>query len=439
MRAARSSMKSLLGSLLVASASAGALVAGSIAGSGAAQAGAFGLREQSARAEGMAFAGAAAGSGGIASMFWNPAAVTMKPGWNSDFNATLVAPEARITPTTGTLPPLLGLGASGDIGQAAVLPATYTSYQLNDRLWIGIAGAAPFGLITKPNNTWAGQVYSRTSRIFTLNFNPVIGYKVTDWLALAAGPQIEYFKATLRSATGLSPLAPTASVRGSDWGVGYTVGALLTPIEGTQFGVGFRSSIHHDLEGPVTGVGRGLAKLNTPEKVSVGLVQAITPTFRLNFGFEFDNWERINAIRVQALPTGTVVQSLRLDFRDGFYYAVGGEYDVTNQFTVRAGFAYEQSPIDDFNRGTRLPDSDRYHVSVGATYQWNEKLSINAAYTHIFFDRAPIRIVPGQALYIPPLAFVANSDASANVGSVGFTYRWDDPKVAIPAPIVAKY
>jgi long-chain fatty acid transport protein len=35
-------------------------------------------------------------AGGLSSMFWNPAVVTMKPGWNSDFNATLVAPSARI-------------------------------------------------------------------------------------------------------------------------------------------------------------------------------------------------------------------------------------------------------------------------------------------------------------------------------------------------------
>jgi long-chain fatty acid transport protein len=89
-----------------------------------------------------------------------------------------------------------------------VLPATYSNYQINDRLYLGLSGAAawpispdspspmsggkvpvvgviraegatrvasPFGLITKPNQVWAGQTYSRSSKIFTLNFNPVIG------------------------------------------------------------------------------------------------------------------------------------------------------------------------------------------------------------------------------------------------------------------------
>jgi long-chain fatty acid transport protein len=38
------------------------------------------------------------------------------------------------------------------------------------------------------------------------------------------------------------------------------------------------------------------------------------------------------------------------------------------------------------------------------------------------------------------LNFVADVDANVNIFSVAVKYRWDDPKVAIPAaPIVRKY
>ncbi len=46
-----------------------ALLAGSVAD---VSAGAFGIREQSTEAQGLAFAGTASGSGGVSSMFWNP-------------------------------------------------------------------------------------------------------------------------------------------------------------------------------------------------------------------------------------------------------------------------------------------------------------------------------------------------------------------------------
>jgi long-chain fatty acid transport protein len=58
----------------------------------------------------------------------------------------------------------------------------------------------------------------------------------------------------------------------------------------------------------------------------------------------------------------------------------------------------------------------------------------------------PIRIVPGHQDFIPTpvalggLPFVADVDSKVDIFSVGLKYRWDDPKVAIPAePVVPKY
>ncbi len=240
--------------MLVARVGSAALLATLLSGT-AASAGAFGLREQSTQAQGMAFAGAAAGSGGVSSMFWNPAVITMRPGFVTEQNLTYLGPSATINPTTGTNPVFARLGGSGDIGQGAVLPAGASSYQINDRLWLGISTGAPFGLTTKPNQTWAGEVYGRSSRIFSLAINPVIGFKVNEWLSVAAGPNIEYFRLTLRQALpipGLSPAAyPSGFLKGESWGVGFTAGATITPWQGTVFGIGYRSSVHHDIDGSI--------------------------------------------------------------------------------------------------------------------------------------------------------------------------------------------
>ncbi len=59
---------------------------------GGAQAGSFHVREQSARGMGQAYAGAAAGSAGLSSMFWNPATMTQSPGIQSSLIATGIIP-----------------------------------------------------------------------------------------------------------------------------------------------------------------------------------------------------------------------------------------------------------------------------------------------------------------------------------------------------------
>ncbi|WP_460021977.1 outer membrane protein transport protein, partial [Methylobacterium phyllosphaerae] len=68
-------------------------------------------------------------------------------------------------------------------------------------------------------------------------------------------------------------------LKGESWGVGFTAGATLTPRDGTVLGIGYRSSVHHDIDGSI-GVpllalaplaGQVRARLNTPDKLSVGL------------------------------------------------------------------------------------------------------------------------------------------------------------------------
>src|SRR5215212_7669461 len=203
----------------------------------AAHAGAFGIREQSTTAQGEAYAGVAAGSGGLSSMFWNPATITMTPGIQTEAHGSIVIPYANIEPNAATraeiarfgstvVPvtptgPLAGaLGSfgpfgsapfnSGNIGQTALVPSSYSSYQLSDRLWVGLSVNGPFGLITKADPFWAGQVYGRSSRLFTLNATPTVGVKLTDWLSIGAGIQVQYIDVTLTRAVpapvGLSAL-----------------------------------------------------------------------------------------------------------------------------------------------------------------------------------------------------------------------------------------
>ncbi|MGV7033571.1 OmpP1/FadL family transporter [Methylobacterium symbioticum] len=431
---------------------AGVAVVSLWAGTQEASAGAFGIREQSTQAQGLSFAGAASGSGGVSSMFWNPAVITMNPGWVTEQNLTFINLSANITPTLGTNPGFLPLGGSGEIGQGAVVPAGATSYQLNDRLWIGLQTGAPFGLVTKPNQVWAGEVYGRSSRIFSLAFNPVIGFKVNEWLSVAAGPNIEYFRLTLRQALpipGLSPTVyPSAFLKGESWGVGFTAGATITPWAGTVLGIGYRSSVHHDIEGSI-GVplvalartaGQVTANLNTPEKLSVGLTQAINPVTRINLGFEWDNWTRLGNVGIVSRTLGVPVSNLPLDYKDGFTYSVGAEYDWSPSLTLRGGFAYEVSPIDFANRSVRLPDGDRYIASIGASYRWNEKLTLNLAYSHFFLDRNRILSGPGRDYNVGNIAFAGYTDASADVLSVGFRYVFGEPaRPVAAAPLIRKY
>jgi long-chain fatty acid transport protein len=420
---------------------------GSIAGSAlciglsAAQAGAFLLREQSTIGSGLSTAGAAADGAGLASEFWNPATITDYPGWQSSWSVTGIFPSANLTANPSST--LYGLGSqSGDIGRDALVPASYDSYQINDKLWLGLATYAPFGMVTKNPDMWAGSPFGLTSKVTSFDINPTVAYKITDTFSVAAGLQAMWFGARLTSAITPEPLT-TATLKGISWGYGFTLGATWKPIDGTEVGVGYRSSVQENLNGSLTfgsSVGPFLGqypaqvKLDLPDTLTIGLRQKITPDFTLLTGFEWDQWSLLGTVPVVYAGSGVVPQVIPFNYNDGWLASVGGEYKWNQNLTLRAGLAYEKSPIDDLNREVRLPDADRIWTSIGASYKVSDKISLDFAYSHLF----PMNGTITSTLEPLEVSFSGTETSHIDIVSVGLEYRWDAP-AASPAPVVARY
>src|SRR6516165_8967727 len=204
----------------------------------AASAGAFGVREQSAYFLGTAFAGSAAGQD-VSSVFWNSAATASKPGCNASLNITAVFGEAKETAQAGLfvsgLPPFVpGLSpTSTDVAQPAVVPSSFVTCQVSDRLYVGLAINAPFGLVTKPDATgWAGSPFGITSKIVSADANPTVAHKLTTDVTPGVGAQIEHFPIDPTHAPVNPMCGPISGARGFDadsWGVGATAGVLWQP------------------------------------------------------------------------------------------------------------------------------------------------------------------------------------------------------------------
>src|SRR5262245_29258958 len=281
----------------------------------AAHAGGFSVREQSAYFMGTAFAGSAAGSE-ISSVFWNSAATASLPGCNSSSNYTGIFADSDVTAREGAfvtgLPPIAaGLHpTAADIGRDGLVPASYMTCQLSDRLYAGLAFNAPFGLLTKPNNTtWAGSPIAITSRIFSVDINPTLAYKLTPEWTIGIGVQIEYFKLRLtHGAFNLRswPVSGSRSFDADDWGVGATAGVLWQPNPGTSVGLGYRSAVGIDASGSfVRSAGQipavstsATGSLTLPDELTLSARQVVGPRLAIMGTVEWQNWSQIGRAHV---------------------------------------------------------------------------------------------------------------------------------------------
>ncbi len=386
---------------------------------GAAFAGGFALREQSAYYQGLSFAGNGTTGPSISSVFWNPATITgARDGLTVEAHNSFIIPKGEIKGTHTQGANTLGAGIpaapittaidTGDIASDAWVGSTYIAYKLSDSTFLGFGFNAPFGLSTKVENpNWAGAGYNRSSKVFSLNANPMVGYKINDMVSVAVGAQIQYIDVRLTNSAANPAFVPGSSIlSGDSLSVGFTAGVTVKPMEGTEIGVGFRSAVMHNLSGTVglpvasgalaAGTYGITTKLITPETVTISAKQRITDSFRVLGTFEWTNWSRLEAPKVVLDLNNSVLTSLPFNYKDGYFVALGGEYDFNDKITLRAGAAYEWSPIDTAIRSARLPDNDRIWVSAGGSYTFNDSLSFDVGYTHIFGTDTDINIVSGH-------------------------------------------
>jgi long-chain fatty acid transport protein len=353
-----------------------------------AHAGAFLIRDQSAAGFGMALAGVSAGTR-LSYSFWNPAVLGNVRDFQLEGVATAILPSIDIEPNAATNALIGAIGGTPsdevDVGRNAVVPALFAAIPVNDQITAGIAVTSPFGLATRAPENWAGQVYSRSSEIRSYNVNPMAAYRINDLLTVGAGVQFQYFRAELSQAAGFTPGAPSASLDADDTlGIGFNLGLQLHPLEGTSIGLGYRSSIAQDLKGtlstPLGDVTAG-GTLDTPDVLSLGVSQAITPSLRVLGTIEWDNWSRLGTVPIEA-ANGAALTSLQLDYRDGWLYAMGVEYDVNSKLTVRAGLGYEVAPLTAENRDTRFPEVDQVLGSAGLSYRYSDRVSVDVSYLY---------------------------------------------------------
>ena len=85
------------------------------------------------------------------------------------------------------------------------------------------------------------------------------------------------------------------------------------------------------------------------------------------------------------------------NFKDTWKFAGGVNYQYDEKVVLRGGLAYEQSPVNDTDRGARLPDNDRVWLTAGARYKYSTALNFDVGAAYIFVKDGPVNIAGGLA------------------------------------------
>lgn len=417
------------------------------------------IQEQSVRGLGNAFAGGTAVAEDASTVLYNPAGLT-RIDRQVALGGHLIIPRAEFEDRDSTN--AIGGRPSGrvdvDGGKTAAVPNFFYANPINERLTFGFGASALYGLTTEYPDDWIGRYHAVESVLFTVNLNPGIGYKVNDRLSLGAGLSLQYAEATLSNALdfgtlgflsgapGAQPSVPEldgfTKVEGDDWGFGYNLGLLYEFTPETRIGLAFRSRIAHTLKGdnrltipdfavPLAGPSRtrgASADFVTPATVSLSGYHRLAPNWALMADITWTDWSEFDEIRIRFDDGGRdSVQPER--WEDSWRYSLGVDYFYNDRLTLRAGLAYDETPVPSVElRTPRIPDASRLWVAFGASYRPTDNLTLDVGYVHIFADDAVIRDTePGTgALAGVPVGSTLDGrfDASVDILSAQLNWRF---------------
>ncbi|MDK2777695.1 MAG: outer membrane protein transport protein [Pseudomonadota bacterium] len=337
----------------------------------------------------------------------------------------------------------------GNYMQDKVIPFGYLVHKLDDKAAVGFGIFAPFGTETDYKQGSIASGFADHTKLLTIDFQPSMSYKLSDTFSFGVGIDMVYAYGLLSKELDLVPLAAAYSayangqttinpedyrgyenefeVSGDDTGYGWNFGFMWDITPATTLGFAYRSELDFELEGkaefktsegvvaysedygmvvPVDGATGSVAKqdarvpLTTPRSATFSLAHQYDDKLRLTAGATWTDWSVFKYFDVIATDEGIIDDIAGLGenyighivekWSDTWSLAVGADYVLNPEWTLRAGYAFDQSPVDDKHRTARVPDGDRNWLSVGASYNVSQQWTLDAALSYLIMDSVKV-------------------------------------------------
>jgi long-chain fatty acid transport protein len=425
-------------------------IAGALA-FGQAHGAAFQLKENSAKGQGRAFAGSGSAPDDAAIIVNNPAGMRLLDGRQFEANVSAISFGAKFKgdATYANGAPVSG-GNGGDAGTIAPVPAIYFHLPFGEKnnMHFGTSLTVPYGFRTEYDRDWKGRYNGIKTELETIDLNFAFSYDVNPYVSFGASVFAERLTADLTNAldmgsiingaaqqrasaaalaqggtaaqaaaaaraaaqqTAAAGFAPGTAdgflrFKGDEVSVGYTLGVLLTPVEGTNIGFSYRSKVDHkvtngtaDFTIPANAAAvlassspglfidsKGRATVTLPASATVSITHRINDQWSVMADVTRTAWkpafDQVTIDYASSQPDSV----LPFHYRDTTFASIGADYRLSDALTLRGGLAYDQTPTTEAHRDVRVPDTTRKWLSLGLSWAPSANTEYTVGYTHLF-------------------------------------------------------
>lgn len=384
---------------------------------------------------------------------------------------TPVAGDGSFDPSDRTL----NNNNGGEGGFTAWLPTGFMVIPLGDRFAFGLSQVVPQGMRTTWDEDSKFRDFAVDTKIETIGLTGSLSFKVRDDFSIGGGIIVQHSKGFVSQNIDLLSAASSSDsflgdidfpsgvggalmrVKVDNTSVGWFSGIVWKPTDQDTLGLNYHAKIKNKMTGkyniradafsynlmtqpsPFGGTGTlvetaypGLklfpdgahasTQLDIPATAAFDWVHQFNDRVTLGASVLWTQWSSFKDLTLKS--GGATIVSIPYNYRDAWMYSLGGDFRATEQLTLRAGVAYDQTPTRNSTRDPRIPDGDRYFASLGAGYAFKAipGLSIDAAYSHQFVQKVNLKTKNVNRLGAASLD--GQAESSGDVVSVSATYAF---------------
>ena len=370
----------------------------------------------------------AANTNGADTSYYNPARMSwLDNKWQSEFSLLYInLPSIEYTHNGDAAK------NSGSRDENFLLPNIHMVSPEMNNFRFGLSVVYPFGL----SKRWDNALPRTSAEEFTLKtyeFNPTVSYRFNDKLSVGAGARMIFSDGKVKSNGLVSGAQLVRDLEGDAMNYGYNLGISYLPASGLSLAATYRSKVNLEIEGNATLSNittnkhyAGYAEVMVPAPAVLTLGAAYTwDKTTVEFTYDKTYWSAYDKLdfnyayalsSLDALLSGVFDAPGAKNWTNADSFRFGVTHRCTREWTAMAGFAIDKNPVPDSTLGFELPDSDAKLYSLGAKYQYNDRLTFGAA---CLYSDKESRSVTNTSAIKPNGTF---DEAAAHMVSLGLRY-----------------
>lgn len=317
----------------------------------------------------------------------------------------------------------------------------YASYKATDWLAFGIGVYTPYGSEVKYEDDWAGSHLVNNIDLKAIYIQPTVSFKVNDKISFGGGPiyvtgSVNFNRNLNRTLTDLEGNRTNVTVDASgvnSWG--WVASTMVNLTENLHIGATYRSEIILDAEdgdatfenvpnSPLTPFAdtKIKASLPLPAEMTVGMSYDFCEKWTFAFDYNRTFWDVYESLDIDFANENIPDSKNARNYKNASIYRFGMQYDATKMFTLRAGYYFDESPVQSGYFAPETPRNDSNNFTAGLTVNLGEHLQIDASFLYSQFEEidASYNYYFENGVAVP---FKGTYKTNAFVPGLGLTYK----------------